>query len=234
MEQLLITGANRGLGLELTHQYLQSGAAVMATSRAHSDRSALLALQSQFKKQLTLVNLDVTDEQSIEALARQLKSRPIDMLINNAGLYGPKDERKDLEHLDLKLWQSILTTNTIAPLLLTSALLPCLRAGQGKKIIFLSSTYASITKASATAGSYYYTSSKAGMNMTVKKLSDELASEGFICIAVSPGWVQTEMGGAEAELTPEQSIHRVRTILDQLKPADNGGFFSSKGTPLPW
>lgn len=231
---LLITGASRGLGLEFTRQYLEAGDNVIATVRAASDQTPLQALKARFGDQLTLVTLDVTDQQSIKALAQQLPNQPIDILINNAGIYGPKNEREYLANLELELWQDILVTNTISPLLVTSALLPNLRTGTLKKVIFISSAYASITTAKATNGSYYYASSKAGLNMTVKKLSDELADEGFTCVAISPGWVKTDMGGQAADLTPEESITRVRTIIDRLTPDDNGRFFGSQGHEMPW
>ncbi len=231
---VLITGANRGLGLEFVRQYLNAGAHVIATARSPESSHNLIALKNSFGEQLSIFPLDVVNQVDIQTLPQSLAGRPIDMVINNAGIYGPKDERKDLDNLDLTIWQEVLTINTISPLLVTSALLPNLRAGRQKKIIFISSAYGSITSARADTGSYYYSSSKAGMNMAVKKLSDELADEGFTCICVSPGWVKTDMGGEDAELSPEESIHRVRAIIDKITPSDNGGYFSSQGKPMPW
>ncbi|CAM3573028.1 SDR family oxidoreductase [Parendozoicomonas haliclonae] len=231
---ILITGANRGLGLELTRQYLNDQNRVIATARTPANAENLQQLQQSFPDQLTVYPLDVTKQESIHSLSASLQGQPLDMLINNAGIYGPREMTVSPDNLDMATWQEVLTTNTISPLLISAALLPSLKAGQGKTIIFISSFYGSIASNTATTGSYYYASSKAAMNMTVKKLSDELASEGFICTSISPGWVQTDMGGPEADLTVEESITRVRSVIEKLKSADNGGFLNSLGETLPW
>ena len=230
---VLITGASRGLGLEFAQQYLSEGHHVIATARSPDNSEGLTSLKSKFPESLIILPLDVTHESGIQALADALNNKiSIDILINNAGIYGPKGTLT-LSNLNAEEWLNVFNTNTIAPLLISAALLPALREGQHKKLIFVSSYYGSIAGAAA-EGNYYYRSSKAALNMVVKKLSLELADEGFICISQSPGWVKTDMGGDAAELTPEQSITRVRKFIADLTPAHNGGFFSSQGEPLPW
>ena len=134
---------------------------------------------------------------------------------------------------NLEEFAHLLEVNTVGPVRVTQALLPNLRAGQGKTIVGLSSGLGSIA-ANDSGGYYGYRESKAAIGMFMRNLAAELKGDGFICIAIDPGWVKTDMGGPGAQLTPEQSIGGMRKVLDSLKPSDTGKFYRHDGSTLPW
>ena len=221
---VLITGANRGIGLELARQYSTAGWQVIGTARNPAKADELRNLD------VRVMQLDVTDQQSVDALARDLSEQPIDMLINNAGIFPRSDI---LENVDLDDVNRTLAVNIVGPIRVTRALLPNLRLGSLKKIINVSSNLGSI--ANNTGGRYYgYRESKAALNMFTRTLAAEFGELGFICIALNPGWVQTDMGGANAMLTVQDSVNQIRTVLSGLKAEDNGTYWSYDGTQLPW
>ena len=221
---VLITGANRGIGLELARQYSTAGWQVVGTARNPAKADELRSLD------VRVMQLDVTDQQSVDALAHSLAEQPIDMLINNAGIFPRIDT---LENVDLDDVNRTLAVNIVGPIRVTRALLPNLRQGSLKKIINVSSNLGSI--ANNTSGRYYgYRESKAALNMFTRTLAAELRELEFICIALNPGWVQTDMGGANARLTVQDSVNQIRTVLSGLKTEDNGTYWSYDGTQLPW
>lgn len=220
----LITGAGRGLGLELARQLTTRGDAVIGTVRDPAKAC------DAAKRVRGLVPLDVADEASINALGRWLDGVSVDVLINNAGVYS---ETGKLEGLTMAALEQVLRVNSIAPVLVTKAVLPNLRAGKRKLIFNITSQLGSITN--NTGGSTYgYRVSKAALNMLTVSMAVELRGEGFTCVVAHPGWVRTDMGGPQATLAPEESARALIALMDRLTPAETGRFFSYDGMPLPW
>jgi NAD(P)-dependent dehydrogenase (short-subunit alcohol dehydrogenase family) len=230
---VLITGANRGLGLEFARQYTAAGWQVIGTVREPDQAKELKAIGATDEAQgsVIIVQLDVADPKSVTAMAEALKHQPIDLLINNAGIgSGGANTLADIKPEN---YERIIQVNAIGPMRVTQALLPNLKMGAGKTIVSITSGLGSITM--NTGGRFYgYRESKAALNMFMRTIAAELKGEGFIAIAMSPGWVQTDMGGPNAELTPDQSITGMRKVIDNLKPDDSGKFWNHDGEQLPW
>lgn len=221
---VLITGANRGLGLEFARQYDEAGWQVIGTARKPESATDLQELGA------TVLQLDVTDDDSVARLAEKLDGRPIDMLINNAGIL-PAQDSLPATKVDTVAW--ILDVNTLGPLRVTQALLPNLENGDRKTIINISSGLGSI--AQNQSGRFYgYRESKAALNMFSRTLAAELGSNGFIVVAMDPGWVQTDMGGEGATITTGVSINGMLKVFDGLTTADSGRFLTYDGSELPW
>jgi NAD(P)-dependent dehydrogenase (short-subunit alcohol dehydrogenase family) len=221
---VLITGANRGIGLELAREYAAAGWHVIGTARKPDEATDLRALGAE------VVQLDVTDQASVDGLARALGDRPIDMLINNAGIQLLMWK---LEDVDIDRFDRMLAVNTVGPVRVTRALLPNLRAGHRKLIVNVTSDISSI--ANNTSGGFYgYRESKAALNMFTKSLADELGPEGFICIVLHPGWVRTDMGGPKAPITVQESVHGILKVVDGLSSDDNGTFLTYAGERMAW
>jgi NAD(P)-dependent dehydrogenase (short-subunit alcohol dehydrogenase family) len=221
---VLITGANRGLGLEFAAQYAAAGWDVIGTAR-RPDAATELA-----KTGATVLALDVADPASIERLVRELDGRPVDLLINNAGISSRSGA---IGELDADRAARAITVNLLGPMRVTSALMPNLRAGERKQVVGISSQLGSI--GANTSGGYYgYRESKAGLNMFVRSLAADLRADGFTCVVLSPGWVRTDMGGEQAPLSPTQSVTGMRTVIDGLTPARTGTFINHDGAVIPW
>ncbi len=221
---VLITGANRGLGLEFARQYAQAGWSVIGTARKPETAADLKALG------VRVMQLDVADAASVGRLAADLEDHPIDLLINNAGM---ANRDADFPGLDFDSVERVLAVNSIGPMRVTQALLPNLQLGSTKKIVSISSDLGSIER--NTGGGFWgYRESKAALNMFTRSLAAQLRDQGFICIVMSPGWVRTDMGGAEAPLSPAESITGMRSVIDGLEPEDTGSFQKYDGTAVPW
>ncbi len=228
---LFITGANRGIGLEFVRQYLADGWDIVATCRKPGGAEALNKLADGAGNRLEILALDVADEPAIAALGEQLKGRPIDLLLNNAGVYGPQG--RNLGQLDAQDWLDVLRINCIAPLQVTGALQENLRAGSKARAIGISSRMGSIADNSS-GGSYIYRSSKAALNAALKSAAIELHDAG-VCVAIlHPGWVATDMGGPNALIDATKSVAGMREVIDGLTLDDSGGFFSYDGSRIPW
>ncbi|MHA2709822.1 SDR family oxidoreductase [Vibrio owensii] len=227
-QTVFITGANRGIGLSLTELYLQQGAQVHATSRNLADSKALNALASRYST-LVLHELDVTDYQRVAQLASELPA--IDLLINNAGYYGPKGY--GFGNTDIEEWRQVFEINTIAPLKLVENFYPLLKQGKTKKIACISSKVGSMTE-NTSGGGYIYRSSKAALNSVVKSLSNDLTDEGFTVLALHPGWVRTEMGGPNALIDTQMSADGLVKVIEQSTQENSGQFINYDGTELPW
>ncbi len=240
MPSVLITGANRGLGLEFCRQYLADGWDVHACCRNPESAADLIAAGAEGSGALHLHRMDIGDEAQVSAVAQELAGTPLDMLINNAGIadgyghgvYEGKDDL-DLRNYDFDFWEEMMRINTVAPIKVISAFLDNIRAGEQKKIASLSSGLGSITNL-AWAGKYGYCSSKAGLNMACKGVSEWLKEEGIVVIAISPGWTRTEMGGPDAVNSVEDSVSGMRKVLGGLTMAETGRFWNFDGAELPW
>lgn len=221
---VLVTGANRGLGLEFARQYAAASWTVIATARNPADASELNALGVQ------VMALDVADEESITNLVSELGGTPIDLLINNAGIFPRAGTLAETDFDDVARTYEV---NTIGPMRVTRALLPNLRSGEMKTVVSITSGLGSITE--NTGGRFYgYRESKAALNMFTRSLAAELRDDGFTCVVISPGWVQTDMGGPEANLKPEESITGMRAVIAKLTPADTGTYWNYNGETIPW
>ncbi len=221
---VLITGANRGLGLEFARQYAEAGWMVIATARRPESATELNAVG------VRVMQLDVADAKSVAALAHDLDGDSIDLLINNAGIFPRVGTLTETDFDDVLRTYEV---NTIGPMRVTRALLPNLREGRGKTIVSITSGLGSIEK--NTSGRYYgYRESKAALNMFARSLATELRDEGLICVVVAPGWVRTDMGGPNANLSPEESITGMRAVIAKLTIADTGTYWDYDGEPMPW
>jgi NAD(P)-dependent dehydrogenase (short-subunit alcohol dehydrogenase family) len=229
MPSILITGANRGLGLEFAKQYAEAGYRVFATAREPQNAKELAAL-AKANPSVSLHALETTEPESIAALARALNGEPLDILLNNAGVMGPK--RQSLGDIDYPGMLDTFKVNTIAPLMLAEALLENVAKSQKKLIAALTSGMGSI---SDTGGdSYAYRASKAALNMTYRNLAIDLKSRGVIAVVINPGWVQTDMGGKAAPVKVADSIAAMRKVFDGVKLADSGKFLDFKGGTWEW
>ncbi|GAB4391413.1 MAG: SDR family oxidoreductase [Gammaproteobacteria bacterium] len=232
MPTILITGANRGLGLEFTRQYAQAGWQIFACCREPEEAHDLIELSTQDTPgSIEILPLDVTQSSQIDTLAEQLADQPLDILLNNAGVIG--SESKRLGELKQQLWLDVFTINTIAPVLLAQALVTQLKQGMHKKIVNISTRMGSI--ADNDSGGYYsYRSSKAALNAAMKSLSIDLHAEGISVLLLHPGWVKTRMGGENALVTPEQSVSGMRHIIETTTLKDSGRFLAFDGRELSW
>ena len=223
MPSVLITGASRGLGLEFARQYAADGWQVIACCRDPDKAEALKKIRGE----VTIERLDVVDDGQIKDLANRLKGRAIDLLINNAGIYGPRGTQADT-----KSWLEVFQVNTIAPYHIAEALAPLVAKSKQKTIVNITSLMGSV--ASSSGGSPIYRSSKAALNMVMKGLSNVLRSDGVTVVLFHPGVVQTDMGGKAAPLKTPDSVGSLRNVIGRLTAADSGKFYNYDGTPLPW
>ncbi|MFY2564007.1 SDR family oxidoreductase [Corallococcus terminator] len=226
---LVITGANRGIGLELTRQYVTRGDTVHAGVREPAQARELTALAGASNGRLHVHALEVTRDESVGAFAAALTG-PVDLLINNAGRRTRSD---DLEDLSLEDALQMLQVNALGALRVTRALLPRLREAKGAKIASLGSGLGSISD-NTSGGGYGYRMSKAALNMATRTLAADLRGEGLIAVTLSPGWVQTDMGGASAPTQVSESAAGLRSVLDGLSAQDSGGFFDFRGKRIDW
>lgn len=205
----LITGVSRGLGKELARQYAAEGWQVIGTERHE---------------------LEMTDYQQIRQFAKKLKGEPIDLLFCNAGISGKRGMAPG--SFDFESWDEVLRVNLLGPAALAEALLDNVAASERRTIAMMSSRLGSISESSGMT--LPYSTSKAALNMLVKGLAATLAARGLIVVALSPGWVRTDMGGEGAPLSPEASVRGLRKVIGGLQPADSGKFFSHDGSTIPW
>ncbi len=229
MSTVLITGANRGIGLEFVRQYASDGAKVIAFAREPDRANELKELARKHSK-IEVHKLDVSDFKTCAALGKTLAGEPIDILVNNAGYYGPK--RQSADDMDFDGWACTFAVNTMGPLALAQALHENLKLGREKKLVTITSGMASTA---TTEGGYLaYRATKAAVNNVMRNLSVDWRKDGIIAVVVSPGWVRTDMGGQGAPLSPEQSVSGMRQVIAGLTPADSGKFLTWQGHERPW
>jgi NAD(P)-dependent dehydrogenase (short-subunit alcohol dehydrogenase family) len=226
MPTVVITGANRGLGLEFTRVYLAEGWTVHAGCRHPTKADALRKL----KGDLHIHALDVGDDKDVKALARSMASEPVDLLLNNAGIYGKRDLR--LGSFDYAEWEQVMRINVLAPIRVAEALAENVAHSTLKKMAFVTSRMGSIT--ANAGGSVAYRSSKTALNMAVHCLSLELHPRGVTCLLLHPGWVKTDMGTSKAPVEIPHSIAGMKKVIDAAGIDDSGSFHDYLGQPLPW
>ena len=230
MINVLITGANRGLGLGFVKKYLEKNANVLCTTRDISGSKELLECKERYPNNIEIFELDLLKENGAKTLANQLNGMPIDILINNAGV-GSSNQH--FEAVSSKPWLEVLKVNLIAPLIITQSLIENVKKSSSKKIYFLSSQLGSIGD-NTSGGMYIYRSSKTGLNQVVKSLSVDLKPKGITVVSLHPGWVKTDMGGPNAPVSIDKSIEGMIKVIDRTDIKDTGRFLNYDGTELPW
>lgn len=230
MPTVLITGANRGLGLEFVRQYAQDGWRVHACARDPKAATALADLAGASSGRVQVHALDVADFAQIERLGQALRDEAIDLLLNNAGVY-PRDE--DFGRLDYAGWERAFRVNTLAPIRMAEVFLEQVARSQRRLIVNITSLMGSIGD-NGSGGSYAYRSSKAALNMATKSMSIDLRDRGITAIVMHPGWVKTDMGGPGAPTEAPESVSGMRKVIERLTPADSGKFYDHEGDELPW
>ena len=224
MPTVFITGASRGLGEEFVKQFLEDDWDIIATCRNPDEIQLDIRRNS-----IDIFPLDVTDHDSITRLKADLGKRPIDVLINNAGIIGQRD---GFGSLDYSAWARAMDTNVFGPMRIAEALIENVVESDLKQMVFITSRMGSITETHPSA--YVYRSSKAALNMAVRCMSLELADKGITAVLFHPGHVQTDMGGASAPVTPKASIAGMKEQIVNFTPKNNGAFLSYDGGSIPW
>ncbi|UCG71467.1 MAG: SDR family oxidoreductase [Chromatiales bacterium] len=232
---VLVTGANRGIGLEFSRQYLADGWCVIATLRDPANAGDLDALDGP--GELVIEPLDVTDHDQIDGLAARHAGQPIDVLLNNAGIIGPVPipehiEQQHFGSMDYLLWDRVLWTNTFAPLKMAEAFVEHVAASDQKKIVALSSTVGSLVERDTAA--FAYATSKTALNKAMRLLASVLKERGISVGIFCPGYVQTRMDFGTAEVKPEDSVKGLRGLIADLELADSGTFQRYNGETVAW
>jgi len=231
MPSVLVTGANRGLGLEFAAQYLAANWRVYAACRDPAAADRLQLLGRRQTERLDILAMDVTSAPTIAQAAARIGDRPIDVLINGAGIIGKPDQRTG--KVDYTSWREVLDVNTMGPLRVTEAFTDHVARSDRKLVVTITSGMGSL--ADNTSGGYIaYRSSKAAVNMVMRSAAIDLAPRGISCVVVNPGWVRTDMGGANATLSPEQSVSAIRRLIETFGAAQSGKFFNYDGREYPW
>ena len=236
MTPILITGANRGVGFELTRQYVQSGDVhVFATCRTPQNAGNLNAFAKQNPDKVTVIQLDINDSKSIEASVKAVEKHTssLDILINNAGIF-PKGghQSQSLGSLSIDDVAEVVTTNSVSPLIVTQAYRHLLKKGTNPRVVMISSQMGSLINAGS--GAYAYRMSKASMNMAARLLANDSDMSGITTITTHPGWVQTDMGGSSASITPTESARGLMKLINGLSRSDNGKFYKWNGEVHVW
>lgn len=228
---VLITGCTRGIGLQFARHYSNNGHRVFACCRNPNQAEQLINFAKLTNGRVSVHYADYNDISTLQALAYELRNESIDLLVSNAGTYGGDKFR--FGSVDAQNWQNAFAVNTMAPLKLAEYFASHVASGQFRTMAFLSSKMASMAD-NTSGGSYIYRSSKAALNSVVKSLSIDLKPQGIKVAALHPGWVKTDMGGPNAEITAEESVDMMASILDKLELSDSGRFIDIDSSTIPW
>ncbi|MGI9228032.1 MAG: SDR family oxidoreductase [Gammaproteobacteria bacterium] len=231
MHNILITGSNRGLGLEWVRLYAQHNWHVFATCRNPNKANELHRIVEK-NQNISIHQLDVTNHNETDALAKELNAYAIDILINNAGIYLEKNN-SSIGSLNYRSWEDTIRVNTFGPIRVAEAFLQHIATSEKRLIVTISSHMGSIADIKVT-GSYYYRSSKAALNAAMKCLSIELKPKNIGVLLLHPGWVQTELGGKNATLSPKQSVQGMHGVIQRFSIEKTGEFTRYDGTQMPW
>lgn len=223
--RVLVTGANRGLGLEFVRQYLSTGAEVIATCRDPSSADALRALRGPIR----IEKLDVTSEHDLDELADQLGTLPLDLLVCNAAVFG--GTRARFENIDWDAWRSALEVNVVGTLRVAMRLSTNVEASDERKIVVLSSR-AGLPREARAHMSYIYASTKAALNAVIRCFALDMKERGVTVALLNPGHVKTRIGGAQAPMKADESVALMRDVIANLEPANAGHFLHFDGSEL--
>jgi NAD(P)-dependent dehydrogenase (short-subunit alcohol dehydrogenase family) len=232
MPRVLITGSNRGLGLEWVRQCAARGWGVNATCRDPDAAAELQDLASRHPD-LRLHRLDVTAADQVAGVAEALRDEALDLLVNNAGVYFEHWGKDPIGGIDFEDWEETFRVNTLGPMRVTEALLPQLARGERPLVVAITSHMGSIADIDAPRD-YAYRSSKAALNAAMHGLAHELEPRGIGLLLLHPGWVRTRMGGSSAPLSPEKSVRGMLALVDRFNPDMSGAFFRYDGARMPW
>lgn len=231
MPTIMITGANRGLGLGLARAYLEDGFQVITTSRRSSPE-----LEALENGRLRRFELDLADDAALRGLANELSGTAIDILVNNAGMMAREEGEKGTQgfgHFDRDLWREVFDINLFTPMQLAELFVDQVGRTERGRIVTISSSLGSMDM-NDYGDLYAYRASKAGVNAITKSMSLDLAERGVIAVALNPGWVRTRIGGPDAPLDIAESVAGMQRVIDGLQPSDSGRFLSWDGSELPW
>jgi len=230
MPTLLLTGANRGLGLEIVRQFAAGGWTVHACCRAPQSAIDLQTAAAEVPS-VTIHALDVNDFAAIDDLARELEGTAIDVLLNNAGIQG--SSAQDFGNIDYGGWAEAFRINTMAPMKMAEAFTGHVAASERKLIVTFSSVLASMAE-NRWGELHVYRTSKTAVNMVMRTLAPDMAKRGVTAFNIHPGWVRTDMGGPNADLTPSESVAGIKQVIEAAGPAQAGAFLDWQGKTLPW
>ncbi|HEU4530785.1 MAG TPA: SDR family oxidoreductase [Steroidobacteraceae bacterium] len=239
MPTILLTGANRGLGLEFVRQYDADGWRIHACARDPESAADLKALAEKAAGRITLHEVDIADFAAIDAVANRLRGTPIDVLLNCAGWMGSRSFAREGVSVqqfggsDFKEWESVFRVNTFAPMKMAEAFVDHVLAGEQKKIVSLTSIMASIAK-NTIGGFYQYRASKAALNAIMRSMAIDLGKRGIVAIPIHPGWVRTDMGGPKADIDAHTSVTGMRKVIAGLTAEQAGRYWTYEGKELPW
>jgi NAD(P)-dependent dehydrogenase (short-subunit alcohol dehydrogenase family) len=228
---ILITGANRGIGLEMVRYAVQQGWRVFACCRNPHNADNLFSIAKLSNGQVSVHIADMLELATVQALSYELRNESIDILVNNAGIYG--SDKNTFGAVDADSWLQTFQVNSIAPLKMVEAFSEQLMMGKRKLVACMSSKMGSMAD-NGYGNSYIYRSSKAALNAVVKSLSIDLKDKGIISVVLHPGWVKTEMGGPDAEISTRESVEQIFTNLSSLTIGDSGRFIDIDGSDIPW
>jgi NAD(P)-dependent dehydrogenase (short-subunit alcohol dehydrogenase family) len=226
VRRVVITGSNRGLGLEFARQYAADGADVIATCRDLSTATDLRALEGTIE----IDQLDINSADDMAAISARLADEPIDLLICNAAVLG--GPRSRLRNLDWQAWRDAFETNVIGTMRVATALWPNVAASSGRKIAIISSR-AGLTRGAKPGGTYLYRTTKSALNTAGHMLALDLQDEGVVVLLLNPGHVKTGIGGKNAPMNVEESVTAMRQQIEELGPEASGKFWNFDGREIP-
>jgi len=232
MNTVLVTGSNQGLGLEWARQYANDGWRVYASCRFPEQADNLQRLAAE-NTDVSIHRLDVTHPDEVRKMAVELGDTPLDVLVNNAGIYRERWGKGMLGRIDYDDWKDTFVVNTFGAMRVSEALIENLARSDRRLIVAISSHMGSIAEID-TPNDYAYRSSKAALNAALKGLSLEVAKHGIGVLLLHPGWVRTRMGGKDAPLSPAESVSAMRRLVDQYTPRQSGHFYNYDGCEIPW
>ena len=231
MQTVLITGANRGIGLEHVRRYAERGARVFATARKPEEADELAALAKRHVDQVEVLSYDAMDDRAPAALKDRIGDQPIDLMLANAGAMGTR--RQSFGDVDVQAVLALIHTNALAPLKLAEALAENVARSERKIMAFQTSLMGSVGD-NGSGGAYAYRLSKVALNMVGRSVANDLRGRGIISVLLHPGWVRTRMGGPGGKISIEECVEGQQRLLDALTPEQSGRFFNYDGRELPW